>query len=357
MAKKINVAILVDAWLPFTGGAQRQIYETTKIWQKKSKLDFKIFHSFSPNIFGRIFWLFYVIPQVLFFHFFKKRFTLVHAHAFLAGLPAKFLSLILGMPVVFTIHGTGIKAWQKLSPGFLGKVKSWIEEFILFKVKYSAQISVSSDILKFPNVNKEIFVIPNGVKVGEFDQVKVKKAPGFKILFVGRLHPQKGLVYLIKAMSQVIKKYPQTTLYLVGEGPLLRVLKKQVENLGVKSDVNFKGRMTGKRLIKEYKSSHLFVLPSVYEGQPLTLLEAWAAKLPVLVTAVGENPTMVKEGVNGYLVKSGESNQLARMIRDAIENPHLEKLGENGYRLVKRELSWLKVSEKTLRVYQKVLGL
>lgn len=356
MEKKLRIAILIDAWFPFTGGAQRQVQEVTKIWQKKRELEFRIFHSPSFNIFLRLFWMIYVIPQVCFFHFCKEPFGLLHAHAFLAGLPAKFLSMILRIPVVFTIHGTGITVWPEMQSGVLGAIKKKLEEFILFKIKYNTQISVSSDIRKIPNINKNIFIIPNGVDVQKFDKVKVKKASGFKILFVGRLHPQKGLVYLIKAMRFVVKKCPQVFLDLVGEGPLEKSLKRHIEDFGLKKYIRFKGRVSGKRLIREYKSSYLFVLPSLYEGQPLTLLEAWAAKLPVLVTTVGENPAMVKEGVNGYLVKPGESHQLVGKIIKAIENPNLKKLGENGHRLVKREFSWLKVAEEIFAVYEKTIS-
>lgn len=357
MKKKLNVAILVDAWFPFIGGAQKQIQETTRIWQKTNKLSFKIFHACSSNVFLRVFWTFYVIPQVLYFHFFQKRFGLIHAHAFLAGLPAKFLSVILRIPVVFTIHGTGINAWQEMKPGFSGKIKKKIEEFLVFKIKYDGQISVSSDVLKLSNVNKNIFVIPNGVNVGDFDKVKVKKAPGFKLIFVGRLHPQKGVVYLIKAMNFVVKKHPQVYLHLIGEGRLLKSLKQQVKTLNLEEYIKFRGRIMGRKLIKEYKSSHLFILPSLYEGQPLTLLEGWVAKLPVVVTRVGENPAMVKEGINGYLIEPGNAKNLAQAIIKAIKNQNLEKLGRNGYRLVKKEYSWREVAMQTLRVYKEVLNL
>lgn len=356
MKKKLTVAILIDTWFPFTGGAQRQVQESTKIWQEKKKLEFKIFSSFTPNPFLRFFWLFYVIPQVCYYHFLKKRFDLIHAHAFLAGLPAKFLSLILGVPLVFTIHGTGIGVWEKMEKGIRGKVKKEIEKLILFKIKYNAQISVSSDIMNLPNVNKNIFIIPNGVKVGDFDRIKVKKAPGFKILFVGRLHPQKGLVYLIKALSFVVKEHPQVSLHLIGEGTLEKSLKRKAKDLGLQKYIHFKGRVTGKRLIREYKSSHLFVLPSLYEGQPLTLLEAWAAKLPVVVTSVGENACMVKEGVNGCLVEPASTRNLYEKLKQALTNDTLYRLGEKGYRLVKAKFGWPKVAEEIFAVYEKTIS-
>ena len=106
-------------------------------------------------------------------------------------------------------------------------------------------------------------------------------------------------------------------------------------------------------VVKMYRAADLFVLPSLSEGFPLTLLEAWAAKLPVVVTAVGEVPYLVKDGVNGYLVSPGEVGSLAEAIIAALKNPDLAKLGENGYNLAK-EYTWERAARKTLRVYQKI---
>lgn len=355
MVKKMHVAILIDSWLPFFGGAQKQVQETTKIFKKAFKI--KVFHGFSQNFFLRIFWSFYVIPQVLFHHFFKEKFTLLHAHAFLAGLPAKLLATVLRIPIVFTIHGSGIGVWYKMEPGVIGRIKKRLENFILFKIKYDAQISVSSDIKGYKNVNSNIFFIPNAVDTESYDKIKIKKDSAFKILFVGRLHIQKGLPYLIKAVSVLVGKYPNISLHLVGEGPQKKFLEKMVKNLKLERYIHFMGFVSGDKLIKEYKSSQLFVLPSFYEGQPLTLLEAWAAKIPVVATAVGENSKMVKNGFNGYLVNNLNSPELSKAIRKAIENPNLERMGQNGYLLVKKNYTWSLVSKKIYRVYQKVLKL
>ena len=107
----------------------------------------------------------------------------------------------------------------------------------------------------------------------------------------------------------------------------------------------FKGKLYGETLIKEYKSSHLFVLPSLYEGMPLTLLEAWASKLPVLVTKVGENPFIVKEGINGWLVKPADLKNLAKKIKRVInmDRNKLRAIGERNYKEVEKKYDWDKI--------------
>ncbi len=94
-------------------------------------------------------------------------------------------------------------------------------------------------------------------------------------------------------------------------------------------------------------------MSSYAEGQPITLLEAWAAKLPVVVTRVGDNPQMVKHGVNGYLVEPGNPQSLAQELLKLLQSPlKAKRLGLNGYAMVKRSYSWDKVVEQTYSVYE-----
>ena len=104
-----------------------------------------------------------------------------------------------------------------------------------------------------------------------------------------------------------------------------------------------------------FKSSHLFILPSLAEGQPITLLEAWAAKLPVVASSVGSVPFFVNRR-NGYLVKLANEKILAETILKAINNKKLPLLGENGFRLVRKNYTWDKAAQTYLKVYEKLAG-
>ena len=101
----------------------------------------------------------------------------------------------------------------------------------------------------------------------------------------------------------------------------------------------------------------MFVLPSVFEGQPLTLLEAWAANLPVLVTDVGGNRDFVVNGKNGFIIKSENSSILAESLLKAIGlgKAKLDRIGKKGYELVKKDYSWDKMADKTFDVYSSVI--
>jgi glycosyltransferase involved in cell wall biosynthesis len=322
--KKKKVLLLIDAWFPFMGGAQIQIKNLKQVLEKNYNIEYFILHSPSSNILVRFFWPFWVIPQALFLHL-REKFDLIHAHAYWPGIPGKILSFLLGLPVVFTVHGSNLMDLGSKSVLYL------LEKFILTKIKYNWVITVSYSFKKYFNVNKNIKVIPNGVNVKKFAKVKVKKAVPFKVLFVGRNDPVKGLKYLKQAMVLVKKQVPKARLVVIQNG---------------KTEVS---------LIKEYKKSHLFCLPSLSEGQPLTLLEAWAAKLPVVVTDVGDNSRFVMSGVNGWLVKPGDAKDLAVKIVKVLKDKNRSRMGEAGFKLVKDNYSWKETARKTYEVYKKII--
>lgn len=321
----LKILVLIDVWFPFVGGAQIQIKNLKNILEGNYNCRFFVLHSPSTNRIIRFLWTFWVVSQTILLHS-RHHFDLIHAHAYWSGIPGKILSKVLGIPIVFTVHGSNLLDLGVKTP------RAFLEKIILTKIKYDQVISVSSNLLQYKNVNKNITVIFNGVDVELFDKAKIKKEKPFKILFVGRDDPVKGLRFLKKAMIRVKEKFPQSRLKIITSG------------------VDYQD------LIKEYKSSHVFVLPSLSEGQPLTLLEAWAAKLPVIVTPVGENPKMVKEGYNGYLVEPKNSKTLAQVILKVLSNKNRDLIGERGYKLVKEDCTWQECAQKTYEVYQRVLS-
>lgn len=336
MKKKLRLALLIDAWFPFHGGAQEHVRSILKRLSKEC--NFTIYHASSACIVDRALWSIFVIPKVVLEHR-KENFDLIHAHAYIAGLPGKILSLILNIPVIYTVHGSSILDLKKMidkDPSLNIRVPSWkyfLEKWLLTGIRYDSEISVSQHFLSHKNTNKKIYVIPNGVDVGEFDKVRVNKQKQFTIISIGRDDPVKGIDYLEKAMKIIKKKHPEIRLKRITGG-----IYKRMD------------------LVRAYKSSHLFVLPSLAEGQPLTLLEAWAAKLPVVVTAVGDNSLMVKEEENGYLVPPADNQALAHAITKAYNNSNLDHLGEAGYNLVKSKYFWEKAAKATLEVYKEAIS-
>ncbi len=359
----MKIALLIDTWFPVVGGGQINALEISKrLTAKGISIDIitrnlgtddlklpknlkviKLGPEVNPS--SLISRLTFLLRSYLFAS--RNDYDLIHAHAFLPGITAKLLNIFKGMPCVFTVHGTSV------GTGLNNPAKEWLEKFILTQIPYSAEISVSRDFLKLKNANKKIYYVPNGVDVRNFDTVKSQKAKNPTIIFVGRLHPQKNLLSLLKAISIIKKDIPNINLVIVGDGPQIEILKKTAKKIGITQNILFKGEVRGQSLVKLYKSSHIFILPSIYEGEPLTLLEAWAAKIPVIVTATGDCPYLIKDGTNGYLIKNPKDpGQIASQVKKAFDAKNLEDLGENGYNLVTRDFSWEKSARKTLEVYE-----
>ena len=362
----MKVALIVDTWFPFIGGGQINAWEISKRLAEKRmtidiitrnngadklkrvknlyvyKLGSKSAANNSPSK------ILFVIRS--FFFVYKRNYDLIHAHAFLPGFTARLLMVFKGIPAVFTVHGFSFNT--NLNNIFC----RWLERFILTKILYNSQITVSRDFLEINNINKKVFYIPNGVNVKEFDSINIPKFGNPTLIFVGRLHPQKNLKNLIMAINIVKEKIPNINLLIVGRGRLEKELLGQVRELKLQGIVKFLGEKTGKDLIKLYKSSHAFILPSIYEGQPLTLLEAWASRLPVIVTKTGDCQYLVKNGQNGYLIENLYNvNKIAHSIIKALNSKNLGKLGQNGYNFVKQNISWGKSADQMFKIYKDVL--
>jgi len=359
----MKVAVVIDTWFPFIGGGQINTWEISKRLSQKGILidivtrnngqnnlrlpkNLKVFKlgdkRDSKDLISKI-----MFPIKAYFFLLKRQYDLVHAHAFLPGITAKLLMLTKNIPAVFTIHGTSINT------DLNNLIYRFIERFILTKIQYSAQITVSQDFLKIKNVNEKVIYIPNGVDVDRFDKVEVEKLKNFTLIFVGRLHPQKNLPTLIKSIDLVRNDIPNVKLIIVGTGMQKQLLLDLVKNLRLKKNIKMVGEVKGRDLISLYKSCHIFILPSIYEGQPLALFEAWASKLPVITTKVGDCQYLVKKDINGYLINDTNSKaEIAKVVRKALENKNLEKLGNSGYNLVKQSFSWDKSAQKTLEAYR-----
>lgn len=361
----MKVAVLIDTWFPFVGGGQINAYEISKqLAQKGIKIDIitrncgqdnlqkvkninfiKLGKKSSPKSFlSKIFF-----PFDSFLYVYKRNYDIIHAHAYLPGITARLISVFVGTPSILTIHGTSI------GTNLNSRLLNLAEKFILIQIKYNAQITVSRDFLNLKNINKNIFYIPNAVNINLFDKISAKKQVNPTIIFVGRLHPQKNITTLIKAVVELKKVLPEIRLVIVGSGEQKLRIKKEIRDNHLSKNVRITGEVLGKDLVKLYKSSHLFVLPSIYEGQSLALLEAWAAKIPVIVSDTGDSQYLIKDSVNGYLFKNlYDSKKLAETIKKVLLSKKSNEMGTNGYNFVKKNYSWNKSAELTLKVYKYV---
>ena len=270
----MKVAVIIDTWFPYLGGGQINAWEVSKRLAKSGvSIDIITRNNGNDNLktsknikviklgsrsqpFDTVSKFLFLIKS--FFYLYSHQYDLIHAHAFLPGIVARAVVVTKGIPAVFTVHGTS------LGTELLGPVQKLIEKFILTQILYSAQITVAKDFLKIKNINENIFYIPNGIKIDNFDRIKTQKSRAVTLLFVGRLHPQKNLPNLIDAFSQVLQNHPNIRLKIAGDGPQKTTLVQKVKSLKLAKSIIFLGEVLGRDLIKLYKSSHLFILPSIY---------------------------------------------------------------------------------------------
>ncbi|MBI5575798.1 MAG: glycosyltransferase family 4 protein [Deltaproteobacteria bacterium] len=166
----------------------------------------------------------------------------------------------------------------------------------------------------------------HGLDFSWIDEIRSngKSDPGFHLVAVGRLVEQKGFVYLIKAVGILGARGIKTRLIIIGDGPLREELEREAAGIGEYAAVIFAGRVPHKETIATMKASDALVAPSVIsangdrDGIPNVVLEAMACGIPVVGTNVSGIPEVVIDGKTGFLVDSGDPEELA----DALEKIH-----------------------------------
>jgi len=219
--------------------------------------------------------------------------------------------------------------------------------------------AVARSLMKVEFVSeKKIFVLHNGIDFQKFNKIADKKVISTNndiiIGLVCRLEPQKGILYLLLAMKIILAKFPTAKLEIVGDGSLMNELIKFSKKIGISNSVKFFGKFAD--VIPFYKRMNVFVLPSIYEGFGIVLLEAMAAGVPVVATNVDGIKEVVTHGENGILVQPKDPQAIADAVIKIIENDQLtERFVMTGYK--RAELFDIKEHVfKLHNFYQNLLG-
>ncbi len=204
-------------------------------------------------------------------------------------------------------------------------------------------------LLSLPIDAERVSTIPNGVDVNVFSGEGRKDEQ--TILFVGSLTNRKGVKYLLEALA----KTDQMKCKIVGSGVEMDSLVNMTKNFNIADRVTFVGDVSPYELPLYYNSASAFVLPSLREALPLSILEAMSCGLPVITTNVSGMPQVIQDGYNGFLVEPANSEELYQRIELLASNPELrEEMGEKARKLVSEEYRWDIISKKTLDVYERV---
>lgn len=226
----------------------------------------------------------------------QHQISIIHAHMFHGGLIAQMLKLIMpSIPIVFTSHSV------TLGSNFRNKL------FQITKKLRKVDI-IFSELMKANFYTQNISIIPNGVEV--ITVPTVEKNSKFTYISIAGLRPVKNHIHLIDCAAEMRKKgIEDFEIWIVGKGETESLLTTAIAKHHLQNHVILKGFQ--KEVIAYAAKAHVFVMPSLWEGFPISILEAGLAEIPVLATPVGSIPDMLSEEC-GYLAE--QKNFMSSMV-------------------------------------------
>jgi glycosyltransferase involved in cell wall biosynthesis len=257
----------------------------------------------------------------------RERPDILHASSSKAGVLGRLAGFFARVPVrIFTVHGWAFAAHS----GFSSRLYRWLDRLVEPLTTVTICVSErerAAGLAAGTCARERTVVIPNAVDVEGAPRSRPVERERPLILAVGRLKAPKDFPTLIRALGDL--RPDSFEAVIVGDGPDRPRLEEEIETLGLTGPVRLAGE---RRDVPELlAAADVFVLPSVSEGLPVSVLEAMAAGLPVVASRVGGVPEQVSDGQTGLLVEPGDPNALAAALARLIAEPSLRRrLGAAG---------------------------
>ena len=291
------------------------------------------------------------------------RLDILHTHCPSPDFYGKLSALVARIPLVFsTIHNT--QGYSARMEGILSRMTT---KYVAIS-KTVAQYALRE--LKIPS--RKIEIIYNGIDVQPFagknrqSIIRKKKRTELgipedirMITVIGRVTRQKGHIYLIDAMTEIVKESPNVCLCIVGDytadPDVTNEVKRKVKASGLEEKVIWTGVRTD--IPELLASTDIFVLPSLWEGLSIVLLEAMASGVPVVATAVGSNPEIIRDGENGFLVPPANPPALAKRILELLKDKKkAQLLAEEGQKTIQERFTIKRMVKEYERLYLKFMN-
>lgn len=270
-------------------------------------------------------------------------------------------------PRIVSPHGM-LDPWAVRNSGLKKKIVSALYEQrnLTRAACLHALCAAERDAIRDYGLKRPVAIVPNGVDLsiasGVFPRPEwyYRVPEGAKILlFLGRIHPKKGLALLLDALSRLERgEADQWQLVIAGwdQGGTEQQLVKQAAELGIAHRIHLVGPQFGSQKNATLAASDAFVLPSLSEGLPMAVLEAWAFSLPVLMTTACNLPEGFAADA-AIQLEEGPAEMAEGLRRlTSLSEAQLCKMGANGYELVRRSFTWSEVARRMRQTYDWVLG-
>ena len=278
----------------------------------------------------------------------EERITIIHTHHRMAAFYVSLLGLYRNCKFINTSHNTF-------------ENKKFLTRFAYgHACLIACGEMVKKNLVEYYELSEnQITVIHNAVKpfVGEVIEdplvKKLHEEGSFVIGNIGRLSEQKGIEYYIKAIPEVITECPQARFVIAGSGDDESKLKELSEYFGADKYLTFLGyRNDIQNLMSQLD---LIVLSSLWEGLPLTPIEAFSVGKTIVATAVDGTPEVVKDGINGLLIDSKSVRQIAEKVIWMVEHPEEKiKMEQNALKTFEEEFSFDVFSDAVLDCYRRL---
>jgi len=272
------------------------------------------------------------------------------------------------IPCIISPHGM-LDPWALRNSGWRKKLANWFYEGAHLRGAVCLRALCESEAasMRALGLRNAICVIPNGQQLptgAPVDRVKegLNFAPGRKVLlFLGRLHPKKGLLNLLRAWAacqRTVGESASWVLVVAGwdQDGHEKLLRQAVLDLGIADGVVFAGSVFEERKVQAFQQADAFVLPSLSEGLPNAVLEAWSWRLPVLMTPQCNLPEGFDEGAAISVDPAVESLCRGLSVLFRMTASEREQMGARGRRLVEQRFSWPVLTEEMTQVYRWALG-
>ncbi len=290
--------------------------------------------------------------------FLDKDFDIIHCHFGPNGIVGAYLKeLALDSKLITTFHG------YDLSSFVLNNDRN-IYNFLFSKGDLFMPISEhwKERLVEMGCDEKEIMVHHMGIDLEHFKFFERPITENIKILSVGRLVEKKGHEYAIKAVAKVVSKHKTIIYQIAGDGPLKCELESLVTKLGIENYIKFLGNVVDDELLKLYRDSHIFALPSVtagngdQEGIPVVLMEAQATGLPVISTFHSGIPEVVADGKSGYLVPERDVDAMTKKLEYLVVHPEIwSEMGRAGRKFIEARYDVRKLNQQLVKRYKALL--